>query len=465
MNASTWALALAIGCAGGEESGGAEPSAAEPRWRTDGGVLIDPEGRGRLLHGINVSNDVKWPPYESWAEAEDYVRLAGWGYTAVRLLTSWAAIMPEEGVVDEDYLDAYAERVDMAADAGLLVIVDMHQDVFGEGFASGGGDGAPLWACDASRYEDFEPTSPWYLNYLDPDVQACFDHLWTDPGVRARFAEAWAAVAARVADREAVVGFDLFNEPFQGTLDPETHGRERLQPFYAEVMEAIDAVAPGRLYFVEPVTAAELCLDPGLGPFADGEGGVRDDVVYAPHYYHPDVHDGRGYDGDDGPIRTVLDCFEETAAAMEAPLFLGEIGGPSSAEGIEEYVADLMGALDARGVGDTWWEYSPDSGGFSPIDDEGAEKPEILDEHARITPAAWTGVLESHAWDAEAGRLELRWTPGDGPMELAVPWGRVDPESLAVSPASVSATWDGSRLVVEAPAGEPVEITVSTSAR
>ena len=64
-----------------------------------------------------------------------------WGMNAVRLLTTWAAVEPEQGVYDEAYLDALAERLDWAKDAGLHVVLDMHQDVYGEGF---GFDGAAL---------------------------------------------------------------------------------------------------------------------------------------------------------------------------------------------------------------------------------------------------------------------------------------------------------------------------------
>src|SRR4029079_7605799 len=107
----------------------------------------------------------------------DYERLrAEWGFSAIRCLITWAAVEPSPGTYDDAYLDWVAERMAWADAAGLAVIVDMHQDVFGEGF---GFAGAPRWACDASRYDAFVRQEPWSVNYAEPNVMACFDAFWS----------------------------------------------------------------------------------------------------------------------------------------------------------------------------------------------------------------------------------------------------------------------------------------------
>src|SRR5439155_1284382 len=80
-------------------------------------------------------------------------------------------------------------------DAGLSVILDMHEDVYGEGF---GFDGAPRWTCDEARYAAFVPRTPWYLSSVDENVQSCVDHFYTDRETRQPFIEAWRHVAGRL---------------------------------------------------------------------------------------------------------------------------------------------------------------------------------------------------------------------------------------------------------------------------
>ena len=57
-----------------------------------------------------------------------------WGMNGIRFVMQWAAIEPEEGVYDADYLDAVAERIGWAARRTSAVVLDMHQDVYGMGF-------------------------------------------------------------------------------------------------------------------------------------------------------------------------------------------------------------------------------------------------------------------------------------------------------------------------------------------
>jgi hypothetical protein len=71
------------------------------------------------------------------------------------------------------------------------VVLDMHQDIYGEGF---GGDGAPRWTCDESHYQKFTPTEPWYTNYVDPEVVACVDGFWQSETLRAHFHRAGVSV-------------------------------------------------------------------------------------------------------------------------------------------------------------------------------------------------------------------------------------------------------------------------------
>src|SRR5687768_6062158 len=125
--------------------------ASTPGWHVANEHLRAPDGRAVVLRGVNLSNAQKAAPYLDSGTADEWVRLRrDFGFNAVRFVMTWAAVEPERGRYDDEYLDRVMERLGWAADAGLHVILDMHQDVYGEGF---GFDGAPRWTCDAAHYE------------------------------------------------------------------------------------------------------------------------------------------------------------------------------------------------------------------------------------------------------------------------------------------------------------------------
>src|SRR5688572_2330687 len=114
------------------------------------GFIRTADGRALVLRGVNLAGRNRWPPYFDFHGPDDFLRVRrDWAMNSIRLITTWAAIEPVRGRYDEAYLDALAERVVWAGQAGLYVIIDLHQDVFGEGF---GGDGFPRWTCDETRY-------------------------------------------------------------------------------------------------------------------------------------------------------------------------------------------------------------------------------------------------------------------------------------------------------------------------
>jgi endoglycosylceramidase len=330
-----------------------------PGFHRVGAAVVDSMGRTLGLHGSSVSNTAKYAPdLLTWHGPADFARLAEVGFDHVRLLTFWAAVMPQPGVLDEAYLDAFALRVAWAAEAGLLVVVDLHQDVFGVGF---GEDGAPRWACDEAHYAAYQPTTPWFLNYLSPEVQACYDGFWSDDALFQRYVDAWVALALRLADQPAVLGFDLFNEPNWGSLAVNAWVSTVYQPRMEQLAAALRAVAPDRLIFLQGTQLSSINhVDPFV-PFADPR------TVFAPHYYHPLVHDGGAYDRAtmQPQMEATLDKIASMAGLLGGlPLWLGEMGGPWETPGFDLYLADLLTTLARRGWGFAQYDDAP-SGSFA----------------------------------------------------------------------------------------------------
>lgn len=400
---------------------------APERFTVGGGHIRDGLGRALILRGMNVSQAHKAPPWFDFHQAEDFARMrTEWGMNSVRLLLEWAAVEPERGAYDAAYLDAVGERLDWARDAGLLVVLDMHQDLFGVGFQ--GGNGAPAWACDQARYAAFTPATPWFLGYADPNVAACFDDLWKSRALQADYAAMWAAVARRFKDHPAVLGFDPMNEPYWGTFPTDVHESARLGPFYETVVARVRAEAEHWLAFLEPSSARNLGLPTNLPDFS------FDRIVYAPHSYNADAEAGRGFDpAARAALVDNVQKFRAEADKWGAAVWIGEYGGNAGHAGIGDYMAAQYDAAGMIGAGQMYWEYGKNDGyGF--LDPAGNEKPALARAVVLPYPERIYGNALSWSFDLPSRKFHLSYYPVAGtsaPSELVVP-PRVYPEGYDV---------------------------------
>jgi len=431
------------------------PPAAAPTWRVENGVIKDPDGRAVLLRGANVSGRNKTPPFFDFHGPADFARMHDvWGMNAVRFLVSWAAVEPERGVFDDAYLAAVKRRVQDATDAGLFVFVDLHQDLYGLGFP--GGNGAPAWTCDASHYAAYTPTTPWFLNYLDPEVIACVDGFWSSRELQSHAVEAWRHLAAALADVEGFRGFDPLNEPFWGSTQYDVFEEKRLAPFYRQVIAAVRESRPDALAFLEPASSRNLGLASHLPRFTEPN------VVYAPHAYDADAESGLGFDPSrrDAIVENVRSLREE-AEARGAALVLGEYGGMADHAGIGEYMDAVYVAAAQVRAGAMYWDYSK-GGSYSLLDDDGSERPALHDGVVRPYPERVAGALEAFSFDLTARVFEVRFTPDASvraPTVLRVP-ERTWPGGYSVTCDGCSARELPGRVEVTATTSAAVTVTV-----
>ena len=396
-------------------------------------ALTDSQGRTLVLHGVNVSESAKRAEGRtSWHTFDDYARLRDWGLQAIRLLVLWDALEPQPGVVDEAYVDRIAERVDWARQLGLVVILDMHQDIYSEKYT---GDGAPEWAC-LDEGESFEPVDPWWLRNLQPAVRTAWNNFWQTPGLQAHYAEAVARLAERFVGDDTVLGYDLMNEPF-GVYPPETFETQFLRAFYRKVGLRLNEVDPQKLVFYEPLSP----LNPGLPSQIGAMDGLP--AAYFPHFYHLKVHEGLPYDGDPSPMRWAVDMRRREAARWQRPLLFGEIGVIAGVDGAEAYMRDLTGILDRYNLGWFVWSYDRgDTQGFNLIQPDGQEYP-VVDVLVRTYPMRTAGELVRFGTDPAKGDFQMTYVerPGvTGPTEVVVPPRRF-PQGLTVQSSDPAGTW------------------------
>ncbi|HTQ47327.1 MAG TPA: cellulase family glycosylhydrolase [Polyangiaceae bacterium] len=447
--APTLVIAMALACDGS--------GTAVRTWSVKNGFVRDAQGRAVVLRGANVSGKQKQAPWFDFHGPADFARMRSeWGMNAVRFVMQWAAIEPTKGVYDDAYLDAVAERVGWMRDAGVQVVLDMHQDVYGMGFASGGGDGAPLWTCDASHYAGFKPTNPWAIEDLEPGVVACYDGFWNGAELQAHFAEAWRRVAARLAGYENVVGFDPYNEPFWGSHPIEHFEPDLLAPFYEMIVPAVRSEAPGWIAFIEPSSSRNLggttyLPVPTFGNFA-----------YAPHSYDTNAESGTGFD----PSHRALILSNVAKLAGEAhelggALWIGEYGGTASDPTIEAYMTAQYDAAGAVAASSMYWDYT--KGGYGFLNADGTDAEPLLQTLVRPYPQLVAGDPVSWAFDASTSVFTFTYRPDTSnaaPTVLSVP-SRVYPSGYAV--ACGGCTWSTApgSLTITAPGGSnPVVVTL-----
>jgi endoglycosylceramidase len=377
----------------------APPLGHEGRWLTDRG------GRVLMVHGLDIA--AKRPPYRVSAMGfgEDDARwIAEQGFSVVRLGFIPAAVMPAaRGAFDDAYLDDLAATVRMLDAAGLLVVLDAHQDYWTE---STGGEGFPGWMT----------TRRPLLPVGRADAPA-FDGFWANErGIQDAFAEMWAHVAARMRDVPGILAYDLFNEPFPGAREQEcaslsgcpSFDRDVLNPFYRRVIAAIRAVDATRLVMYEPQVIANQGAATAIGDLGDGR------AVFAPHLY---CSDRPQLPACESRRPRAFDNAERQARAGGDALFLGEFGATDDMASIARDV-DLA---DARMVPWSEWAYfnedpccaRPHEGLVRSLAQPPAGenvKQDKLAVLARPYPRLTAGTPTGWSWDAQARLFRVSWT-------------------------------------------------------
>ncbi len=481
------------------DDGGEAPVDATPAEPTDSGpdasladaavfedprFITDEQGRVLILHGVNFMGSAKTPPFLPTVEFETAEIIPrAWGFNHVRYLIIWEGVEPEPGVYDEAYLDAVEAWVDHFHDLGVLVYLDMHQDLWARRY---GGDGAPEWAIRHDE-QPFAAQPQWFLNYFQPAVQRCFDNFWAyDQGLHAdlqdRYAAMWAHVAERFRDHPGVIGYDLMNEPHPGTdLDarellgtshPEgSHPRfdqEEFHPFYERLIAAIRAVDADTWIFIEPRYGAPGNGAPSyLPPLADPRPGAAR-LTYAPHLYSVKTEGAQRYDPETDSA--IGDWARERISELEAqpmPLVIGEWGLGASWVNAEGFSVEVVELADSMLAGWSYWVFDLGDWGFLQGDWADPQESENVDWVIRVYPRRIAGVPTAFSYDrgTRRFRLEFEHRPGiTGPTEIYVPAARFFPEGwdLKVSDpeGSWSSEWDAERelLFVSTPPSEGAHV-------
>jgi endoglycosylceramidase len=341
--------------AGGASSAGA---AVTPPVDHAGRWITDARGRVVVVHGVNMV--YKRPPYAPDAigfDDADAAFLAREGVDAVRLGVIWKAVEPQPGVYDDAYLDRLAATVAVLRRRHILTQLDFHQDQLNERFY---GEGFPDWAIQ----DDGLPNKPDFgfgPNYLlMPSLERAFDHFWAnDPGpdgigLQDHYAAAWRHVAQRFAGDPGLLGYDLFNEPFVGTVwepcvsltgCPEFDAR--LSAFNARVIAAIRSADPRGLAWYEP----NVFFNNGPDTFVVSGGDAHAGFSFHDYcLFEPETQSNTACDPFDD---LVFANAEKHVAGTGDTLMLTEFGATDDRSNNEA----MVDRADRTMVSWMWWQY------------------------------------------------------------------------------------------------------------
>lgn len=395
----------------------------------------DQEGRRILLRGFNVTGHAKVPPFRQSLEARDYARLAELGVNVIRLLWIWEAFEPTQGIYERHYLDDVRDQVARAREAGIAVIVDIHQDGFSRFVLGGCGDGFPRWAVP----EWVKPATPTNADKCQGwGVRMAFDvamhRAWhafyaNHNGVRQHYLEMLASLASTLKEEPNVIGYDLLNEPWGTPAE--------LKNLWEDGTRAIRSHDPEALIFISP----HALTSTGLG-IPQSHPDITQ-AVYSPHYYDPLVASGRHYLQQG--LGTTLARLKSEAHAWGMPLFIGEFGFSPMIGRAAAFRRDIYAALDQTFTGAAQWNYTPqwtpdlkdgwNLEDFSIVDQTGALRANFV---PRPYPQATAGTPGALTVDTEAPPgapwLSYEWVnaPDKGSTEIFV--GRTVNISVTVSP-------------------------------
>ncbi|KAF1806066.1 glycoside hydrolase superfamily [Mucor lusitanicus] len=237
----------------------------------------DTHGRTLLMRGINVCGSSKLPtkpypgsthlyddhlfwdhrnvsfvgrPFPLEEADEHFSRLRAWGLTLVRMLVTWESLEHSgPGIYDEEYIDYLRALIELMPKYGLKCVIDPHQDTWSR---FSGGSGAPGWTFEAAgmNMKNFKETGAayvhntnavpgdplpmvWPTNYTKLASCTMFTLFFAGDTFAPKtqyqgkpiqqflndcFINTYHHLAQRLADLDAVLGFEFMNEPHPGYI-------------------------------------------------------------------------------------------------------------------------------------------------------------------------------------------------------------------------------------------------------
>lgn len=493
--------------------------------KVEGQKFIDPHGRQVIFSGINFISKNPSEKYMPLQGVETFKQFKSWGFNCIRLGIIWDGLEPEPGKYNEEYLLEIDKRIEWAEKNGLYVMLDMHQDLFSVKYS----DGAPEWATldDGAEHITGAIWSDSYM--ISPAVQNAFDNFWANKpvsdgvGVQDHYANVWKMIAKRYAKNKAVIGFDIMNEPFMGTVANEimpqllkayatvlveetgveppsieslaaTWSEEKsrlealrfmadrgrysriidsiyeicsafekneLQKMYQRVANAIREVNQNHILFLEHSYFSNTGVLTSIEPVKLVNGESDPLVAYAAHGYDlvVDTKDV-GLQSSDR-VEFIFERIAESSKRMNIPVLIGEWGAfHGHSLDMVRSTREILKIFEDFKFGNTFWAH------YNKID----ESPFFQDALIRPYPVAVSGDLVSYNYDFEQRTFNCSWKEKSGIKANSVFFipnlSLITEEDIEITPEPERITFEyikdaKSGYIVVSPSGENDSCTLN----
>lgn len=432
--------------------------------RVEDGRFVADSGAQLILHGVNVVDKTPDWTMTPWLNEERFRIMRTWGFNCIRVAFTWASLEPAPGEYSERCLAELDKRVAWAKANGIYVFLDMHQDLYSVRFS----DGAPEWATLTDGKPHVAPGEVWSDAYLtSPAVQTAMDNFYTDKpgpggvGLQERYAAAWAHVAAHFADEPTVIGYDLMNEPFAGSLvpqammlmagelaranagkpgavaadaagvlqawasptgrtrvlslleDPVLYGQvldasqgllqhfeqERLMPLYNRVTRAIRQVDARHIIFLETNGSSNMGVYTGISPVTGADGKRDPSQAYAPHGYDLVTDTPSTASASEARVHLIFSRHGDTARRLAMPMMVGEWGAYYGNARALAAAQVVCRQFEQLLCGDTYWALEQD-----------LDRQPAFQAICRPYPMQVSGTLVSYCADPDRHAFSCTWT-------------------------------------------------------
>ena len=224
---------------------------------------------------------------EHWITPRDFEIIRSFGFNVIRLPFNYRLLEDDDapGRIKPDGIKSLDRAIDMAEDAGLYVILDMHGVPGGQSIDH-------------------------------PTGRVGQNKLWGDPVYADRTAALWKKIAERYRDRSSVAGYDVINEPYGDW--GQTDVRPKLRDIFEQIYHAIREVDDRHVIF------APAPMWGGLGFYGNPHENGWTHVAFTEHHYP-------GLFGSDPSLKTHsnfihrdLPAKQAELEAVQTPMFIGE---------------------------------------------------------------------------------------------------------------------------------------------
>jgi hypothetical protein len=247
----------------------------------------------------------------------DFQNIKSFHFNVVRVPFDSRLLMDESGQMKPDPFHWLDRAVSLAEDAGIYVILDMH----------GVPGGQSTDHCTGQRNQN---------------------KLWTSEECQTQMAALWARIAEHFKGRDAVVAFDLMNEPY-GTFKDDM--RPNLSALLPKIYQAVRSVDQNRLVIFPN------SRDHGIQFYGDLKSTGMTNFGFTDHYY-------AGLFGSPPTVESHAKMFQhripqeaDYVESQQCPMLIGEFNVVNTRAGGKPMMRRYYDEFARRGWMCTMWSY------------------------------------------------------------------------------------------------------------